>query len=201
MTIAAAAPRDYLVRPWAGTWVRDLALIGGAVALTALLAQVSIPVPGSPVPVTGQTLAVVLVGATMGLRRGVAAMGAYVLLGGLGLPIYSDGAGGVAVVVGPTGGYLLGFILAAAVMGHLAERGWDRTPLRTLALGLTGQVLVFAVGVPWLALVAGFAPAEAIAAGFTPFIVGGLVKGAIAGMLIPAAWRVVRRGQRPAEQG
>lgn len=192
MTAAAVAPRDYLLRPWSGTWVRDVALIGGAVLLTALLAQVSIPVPGSPVPITGQTLAVMLVGTTMGLRRGAAAMGAYVLLGALGVPIYADGEAGLAVVVGPTGGYLVGFVLAAAVMGRLAERGWDRTPLRMLALGLLGQALIFGVGVPWLALVAGMGPAEAIAAGFTPFIVGGLVKAALAGALLPAAWRVVR---------
>lgn len=192
MTAAAVAPRDYLLRPWSGTWVRDVALIGGALLLTALLAQVSIPVPGSPVPITGQTLAVMLVGATMGLRRGAAAMGAYVLIGALGVPIYADGDAGLAVVVGPTGGYLVGFVLAAAIMGRLAERGWDRTPARMLALGLLGQALIFGVGVPWLALVAGLGPAEAIAAGFTPFIVGGLVKAALAGALLPAAWRVVR---------
>ena len=196
MSIAAAAPRDYLLRPWAGTWVRDVALVGAAVLLTALLAQVAIPVPGSPVPVTGQTLAVMLVGATMGMRRGVAAMGTYVLLGGLGVPVYSDGAGGISVVAGPTGGYLIGFVVAAAVMGGLAERGWDRTPLRTLTLGLVGQALIFAVGVPWLALVAGLGPAEAVAAGLTPFIAGGMIKAAIAGVLLPSAWRLVRREPR-----
>lgn len=196
MSIAATAPRDYLLRPWSGTVARDVALVGGAVLLTALLAQVTIPVPGSPVPVTGQTLAVILVGATMGMRRGVTAMGVYVLLGGLGVPLYSDGAGGLSVVVGPTGGYLIGFVLAAAVMGRLAERGWDRTPLRTLALGVIGQALIFAVGVPWLALVAGLGPAEAVAAGLTPFIVGGLIKGAVAGLLLPSAWRLVRREPR-----
>ncbi|SEE80316.1 biotin transporter BioY [Ruania alba] len=193
MSIAAAAPRDYLLRPWTGTWARDAALVSGAVVLTALLAQVSLPVPGSPVPVTGQTLAVLLVGTTMGLRRGVVAMGAYLLLGAVGMPVFADGGSGAVALIGPTGGYLAGFLLAAAVMGRLAERGWDRSPLRMLGLGLLGQATVFAVGVPWLALSAGLGPAEAIAAGFTPFIVGGLIKGALAGMLLPSAWRLVRR--------
>ncbi|UFU06661.1 biotin transporter BioY [Ruania halotolerans] len=193
MSIAAATPRDYLLRPWAGSRVRDAALVSGAVLLTALLAQVSIPVPGSPVPVTGQTLAVLLVGATMGLHRGVAAMGVYLLLGAVGLPVFADGSAGAAALIGPTGGYLAGFLLAAAAMGRLAERGWDRTPLRMLALGVLGQAIVFAVGVPWLAVSVGLGPADAIAAGFTPFIVGGLIKSAVAGMLLPGAWRLVRR--------
>lgn len=192
MTALPVPAHDYLLRPWSGTWVRDALLVIGAVVLTAVLAQVSIPVPGSPVPVTGQTLAVMLVGTTMGMRRGTAAMGLYLLVGLVGLPVYSDGTAGLQVLLGATGGYLVGFVLAAAVMGWAAERGWDRTPLRTLLLGLVGQGLIFGVGVPWLAFAAGLDLAGAVAAGFTPFLVGGVVKGLVAAAVLPAAWRLVR---------
>lgn len=196
MTAIAAPRTDYLLRPWSGTWVRDAALITGAVVLTALLAQVSIPVPGSPVPVTGQTLAVVLVGTTMGMRRGTMAMAAYLLVGVVGAPVFSGATSGTAVLLGASGGYLMGFLLAAALMGWAAQRGWDRTPLRMLALGLIGQIAIFGIGVPWLAIVAGYGPAEAIAAGFTPFLVGGVIKGLIAAAVLPLAWRAVHGRRR-----
>ncbi|WP_277051437.1 biotin transporter BioY [Ruania albidiflava] len=196
MTALPVPAHDYLLRPWSGTWVRDALLVSGAVVLTAVLAQVSIPVPGSPVPVTGQTLAVMLVGTTMGMRRGTAAMGLYLLVGLVGLPVYSDGTAGLQVLLGATGGYLVGFVLAAAVMGWAAERGWDRTPLRTLLLGLVGQGLIFGVGVPWLAFAAGLDFAGAMSAGVTPFLVGGVIKGLVAAALLPAAWRLVRGKQR-----
>lgn len=196
MTALPVSARDYLLRPWSGTWVREVALVGGAVVLTALLAQVSVPVPGSPVPVTGQTLAVMLVGTTMGLRRGTASMALYLLVGAIGLPVFSDGTSGPQVVLGATGGYLVGFVLAAALMGWAAERGWDRTPARTLLLGLAGQALIFSIGVPWLAVAAGLDAAGAIAAGFTPFLLGGAIKGLLASALLPAAWRLVRRDAR-----
>lgn len=196
MTALTVPAHDYLLRPWSGTWVRDALLVSGAVALTAVLAQVSIPVPGSPVPVTGQTLAVMLVGTTMGLRRGTAAMGLYLLVGTAGLPVFSDGTSGAQVLLGATGGYLLGFVLAAAAMGWAAERGWDRTPGRTLLLGLGGQALIFGVGVPWLAFAAGMDAAGAVAAGFTPFLLGGVIKGLVAAAVLPAAWRLVRGRRR-----
>lgn len=196
MTAVAAPRTDYLLRPWTGTRLRDALLVSGAVVLTAVLAQVSIPVPGSPVPVTGQTLAVLLVGTTMGLRRGTIAMGAYLLIGAIGMPVFSDATAGVEIIFGATGGYLLGFILAAALMGWAAERGWARTPMRTLALGLAGQAAIFGIGVPWLALAAGYDPAQAIAAGVVPFLVGGLLKGLIAAAVLPSAWRLVRGRHR-----
>lgn len=196
MTVMTMPSHDYLLRPWSGTWVRDALLVSGAVAVTAALAQVSIPVPGSPVPVTGQTLAVLLVGTTMGVRRGTAAMGLYLLVGAAGLPVFSDGTAGPQVLLGATGGYLLGFVLAAAVMGWAAERGWDRRPGRTLLLGLAGQGIIFGVGVPWLALAAGLDAPGAVAAGFTPFLLGGVIKGLVAAAALPVAWRLVRRARR-----
>jgi biotin transport system substrate-specific component len=177
----------------AGSKVRDLLMITGAALFTALLAQVAIPVPGSPVPITGQTLAVVLTAAALGPVRGVSAMALYVLLGAVGLPFYSDASGGYEVVLGATGGYLIGFLPAALLIGLAARAGMDRKPWKALPLFVAGQLVVFAVGVPWLAVVAGFSASQAIAAGFTPFIVGGLVKAAIAGLLLPGAWAIARR--------
>ncbi|CAA9319996.1 MAG: Substrate-specific component BioY of biotin ECF transporter [uncultured Frankineae bacterium] len=178
-----------------GARVRDAVLVTGAALLTAVLAQVSVPVAGSPVPITGQTLAVVLTAAALGPARGVAGQALYVLLGAVGLPFYSDASSGFDVVVGATGGYLLGFLPAALLIGLAARQGHDRRVTRALPLFLAGQLVIFAVGVPWLAVAAGLSPAQALDAGFYPFIVGGVVKAAIAGLLLPAAWRLVGTGR------
>jgi biotin transport system substrate-specific component len=188
--VAAPSPRvlaDVVPRVRA----RDLALVLGAALLTALCAQVSIPVPGSPVPITGQTFAVLLCGAALGANRGAAAMGLYLLLGVVGLPVYADADSGVHVVWGATGGYLVGFVIAGYVVGRLAEARLDRTPLKALPLFTVGSLIVFGIGVPWLAISADLTPAQAIAAGFTPFILGGIVKAVLAAALLPAAWRLV----------
>lgn len=197
-SVVPAAPRAghrFLFQPLTGTVVRDVLLVGGGALLTALCAQVAIPVPGTPVPITGQTFAVLLVGTSLGLRRGVASMLLYLLAGLAGLPAFSDAGHGVSALFGATGGYLVAFPLAAALMGWAAERGFDRTVLRALPVFLLGQVVIFGIGVPWLAVVAHLGPSQAIAAGFTPFIVGGLVKGALASALLPAAWKLT--GRRP----
>ena len=178
-----------------GARVRDAVLVTGAALLTAVLAQVSVPVAGSPVPITGQTLAVVLTAAALGPARGVAGQALYVLLGAVGLPFYSDASSGFDVVVGATGGYLLGFLPAALLIGLAARQGHDRRVTRALPLFLAGQLVIFAVGVPWLAVAAGLSPAQALDAGFYPFLVGGVVKAAIAGLLLPAAWRLVGTGR------
>jgi biotin transport system substrate-specific component len=174
-----------------GARVRDAVLVTGAALLTALLAQVVVPVAGSPVPITGQTLAVVLTAAALGPYRGVAGQALYLALGAVGLPFYSEASGGVEVLVGATGGYLLGFLPAAFLIGLAARQGQDRRVTRALPLFLAGQLVIFAVGVPWLAVAAGFGPAEALDKGFYPFLFGGVVKAAIAGLLLPAAWRLV----------
>lgn len=177
-----------------GARVRDAALVAGGAGLTALLAQVSIPVPPSPVPVTGQTLAVVLVGASLGPRRGAAAMILYVLLG-LVLPVYADGGSGPDVLWGASGGYLVGFVLAAAAVGWCAQHGTERRVPLAVATFILGQLIVFGIGVPWLKVAADMTWARAIHDGFTIFIVGGLMKAALAGSLVPAAWRLVRRAE------
>jgi len=176
-----------------GARVRDAALVTGAALFTALLAQVSIPVAGSPVPITGQTLAVVLTAAALGPYRGLAGQGLYLLLGAIGLPFYSDAASGFDVVFGATGGYIIGFLPAAYLIGLAARQGQDRRITRALPLFALGQLVIFAVGVPWLAVAADMSAAQAIDAGFTPFIVGGIVKAALAGVLLPGAWLAVRK--------
>jgi biotin transport system substrate-specific component len=172
---------------------RNVALVAMGVLLTALLAQVSVPVPGSPVPVTGQTLAVVLTAASLGPVRGVAVQVVYILAALVGLPFYSEASGGWDVVAGATGGYVFGFIPAAFLIGLAARHGADRRFRTSVPLFVAGQAVVFAVGVPWLALATGMSAAQALDAGFYPFILGGLVKAAVAAAVLGGAWRMARR--------
>jgi len=192
---AAALPlpgrRPVLADLLPGARTRDVALVGGAALLTALLAQVAIPVAGSPVPITGQTLAVVVTAAALGPARGVAGQALYLLLGMIGLPFYSEATGGVEVVVGATGGYLLGFLPAAYLIGLAARHGQDRRFTRALPLFAAGQLVIFAVGVPWLAVAADLSAAQALEAGFYPFLVGGAVKAVIAAGVLSGLWRRV----------
>ena len=194
MTAAAlplAGGRPVLADVLPGARTRDVALVGGAALLTALLAQVAIPVAGSPVPITGQTLAVVVTAAALGPARGVAGQALYLLLGMIGLPFYSEATGGVDVVVGATGGYLLGFLPAAYLIGLAARHGQDRRFTRALPLFAAGQLVIFAVGVPWLAVAADLSAAQALEAGFYPFLVGGAVKAVIAAGVLSGLWRRV----------
>lgn len=199
MTATAANPA--LDRPLVlgdvlpGTRARDVALVLGGALLTVLGAQISIHVPPSPVPITGQTLAVVVAGAALGANRGAMSQLLYVVLG-LFLPVYADGAQGLDVVWGATGGYLVGFVVAAYVVGALAERGADRRPLVAFAAFCLGQLCIFGIGVPWLKVSTDMAWSTAIHDGFAIFIVGGLIKAVVAGAVTPAAWRLVRRVER-----
>jgi biotin transport system substrate-specific component len=174
---------------------RDAGLVALGVLVTALLAQVSVPVPGSPVPITGQTLAVVLTAAALGPLRGTAVQVLYILTALVGLPFYADASGGYQVVFGATGGYVVGFIPAAYLIGLAAKHGADRHLLKSVPLFVAGQAVIFAVGVPWLAVSTGMSAAQALEAGFYPFIVGGLVKAAIAAVVLGGAWRLVRRDE------
>jgi biotin transport system substrate-specific component len=169
--------------------VRDTVLVVAGAALTALAAQVSFTAPWTSVPYTLQTGAVLLVGTALGLRRGAASMALYVLAGVVGLPVYADGAHGLARLLGVTGGYLLGFILAAALVGWLAQRRWDRTPVGTAALMVAGTLLIYAVGVPVLALVGGMPPVTAVDRGALVFIPWDALKAVAAAGLLPLAWR------------
>jgi biotin transport system substrate-specific component len=172
---------------------RSAVLVGLGVLFTALLAQVSVPVPGSPVPITGQTLAVVLTAAALGPARGVAVQALYMACALVGLPFYSEASGGFDVVFGATGGYVVGFLPAAYLIGLAARRGADRNPVKAVPLFVAGQAVIFAVGVPWLALSTGMSAAQALDAGFYPFILGGLVKAALAAAVLGGAWQVARR--------
>ncbi|WAZ21724.1 biotin transporter BioY [Streptomyces cinnabarinus] len=169
--------------------VRDLALVVGGAALTGLAAQLSVPVPGSPVPVTGQTFAALLVGTTLGASRGVAALALYALAGLAGVPWFANGSHGLSVSFG----YILGMLLASAAVGALARRGADRSMLRTAGTMLLGEAIIYAIGVPYLALAAGMSASAAIAAGLTPFLVGDAVKAALAMGLLPTAWKLLKK--------
>lgn len=174
-----------------GARIRDLLLVLAGAGLTALCAQVSIHVPGSPVPVTAQTLGVVLAGAALGSWRGLASQALYLLLG-LALPIYAGGTSGAGVLWGASGGYIVGFILAAGLVGWAAEHGADRLWKLAAVVFALGQLTIFGIGVPWLKVSAGLSWTAAIHEGFTIFIVGGVVKAVMAGVLMPTAWSVDR---------
>jgi biotin transport system substrate-specific component len=177
------------------TRARDIALVVAGALLIYLTALIVIPVPGSPVPITGQTFGVLLVGGALGLRRGLIAVALYVLLGVVGLPFFAEGKGGVTVIWGATGGYLIGFVVAAAVVGRLAELGWDRRIVGALGAMLVGSLIIYGIGLPWLMVVTGETVAWTIANGLTPFLMGDALKLVLAAVLFPAAWWVV--GRRP----
>ncbi|MGW7543918.1 biotin transporter BioY [Streptomyces sp. NPDC054770] len=167
--------------------VRDAALVAGGAALTGLAAQIAVPVPGSPVPVTGQTFAALLVGTALGARRGLLSLALYALAGLAGVPWFASGTSGVSVSFG----YILGMMLASAVVGALARRGADRGVLRMAGTMLLGEAIIYAVGVPYLAYAADMSASAAIAAGLTPFLIGDAVKAALAMGAVPAAWKLV----------
>jgi len=175
----------------AATLPRDLVLVLAASLLTGLSAQAEIRLPVTPVPVTLQPLAVFLIGATLGSRRGALAMLAYLVEGAAGLPFFAGGAAGFAHLAGPTGGYLLGFVPAAFATGWFAERGWDRGVLRTLVAMAAGSVLLFACGLAQLATFVG--RDRVLEAGLYPFVIGDLIKMAVAAGLLPAAWKILER--------
>jgi biotin transport system substrate-specific component len=193
---ATALPRrTVLADALPGTLARDIALVVTGALFTALMAQVSIRMPGELVPITGQTLAVGLVGATLGARRGASALGLYAVLG-LFLPVYSEGNSGFDVIWGATGGYIIGFVLAAYVIGYLAERGADRKVLTAFVAFVAAQLIVFGIGVPWLKVSADLTWGDAIHSGFTIFILGGLIKAAVGAAVLPSAWRLVRKTEK-----
>jgi biotin transport system substrate-specific component len=175
--------------------VRDVTLVVAGALLIYLTARVSIPVPGSPVPITGQTFGVLLVGGALGFRRGLIAVALYVLLGVVGLPFFAEGKGGLSVVWGATGGYLIGFAVAGALVGRLAELGWDRRIGGALGAMLLGNVVIYVIGLPWLKVVTGMSAQDTVANGLTPFLVGDALKLVLAAVLFPAAWWIV--GRRP----
>jgi biotin transport system substrate-specific component len=167
----------------------DLGLIIAGSLLVALSAQLAFYLPFSPVPVTGQTFAVLLVGLVLGSKRGAASMMTYLLQGAMGLPVFAQGAFGLATFAGPTAGYLVGFVAAAFAVGFLAERGWDRSPWLTAAAMLLGNGVIYLFGLPWLGYLVGFD--NMLTFGFWPFLVGDTFKLVLAMISLPTAWKFV----------
>jgi biotin transport system substrate-specific component len=194
---AAATLADLLPGQAMTRAIRDLLLVAGGALLTALAAQVAFRVPWTDVPYTFQTGAVLLAGTALGSWRGGASMLVYVLAGAVGLPAFAGGRSsleGSAGGITPTLGYLVGFVMAALVVGWLAERRWDRSPLRAAGLMLLGSVVIYAVGVPVLAVVLGLPLLTAVWEGAVVFVPWDLAKVALAAGLLPLAWRVAGDG-------
>lgn len=199
--LAAARRRvlaDLIARPSsrARAFAMDAALVLAGVALVALLAKVSFFI--GPIPITGQTLGVIVVGAALGARRGAASLTSYMLLGLAGLPIFAGPVAGPAYVLSPSFGFILGFIPAAFVAGWFAERAWDRKPWLAFVGFIAASIIPFLIGVPYMALILATVTGVAVTlggvldAGVWPFIVPGLIKAGFASLLVPAAWGLVR---------
>lgn len=201
-SIAAPSHRrvlaDLIARPRARAQAiaSDVALVLAGAALVALLAKVSFFI--GPIPITGQTLGVIIVGAALGSRRGAASLTTYLLVGLAGLPVFAGPVAGPAYVLSPSFGFLVGFIPAAFVAGWFAERAWDRKPWLAFAGFVAASIIPFLIGVPYLALILAtvlgvdITLASVLDAGVWPFIVPGLIKAAFAALLVPAAWALVR---------
>lgn len=166
-------------------------LVVGAAALVGVLAQISLPLGFTPVPLTGQTLGVLLIGSALGMYRGVIAMALYLAAGLLGVPWFSAHTGGWHVASTPNFGYLVGFIVAAGLCGLLASRGADRTVLRSIPEMVLGNVVIYAFGVTWLAHNIHVGLGTAIHLGMTPFLWGDAIKIIIASLVLPATWKLV----------
>jgi len=171
----------------------DTLLVLAGTGLVAGAAQISIKLPFTPVPITGQTFAVVLVGASLGAIRGTASLMLYLWLGVAGAPIYAHHAHGWSVITSATGGYIVGFVLASAVTGYLAERRWDRQISSAIAAMLTGNVIIYLVGLPWLAVVLNTNLEKTLEYGLYPFVPGDVFKLYLAAALLPGAWKLVER--------
>lgn len=180
------------VFPRATTYSKALLVTFGALFIGGL-AQIALPIPGSPVPVTGQTLGVLLVGAGYGSTLGLSTLVTYLLIGIAGAPIFAKGGSGLGHLTGPTGGYLIGMLVASLLVGALAGRKWDQKVRSALPAMLLGDAVIFSFGLFWLHEYTSKSWAWTISAGFTPFIIGEVLKIAIAGTSLPLVWRFVQR--------
>ena len=175
------------------TAVTQISLILSGTVFLAAMAQISFPIPGSPVPFTGQTLGVLLLGTAYGASLGFSTMAFYLLMGILGAPIFASGSHGLERVVGATGGYLVGMLLSTLVIGALAGRKWDQKIKTVIPTMLIGNVIVFSVGLFWLHQYTGESWSWTFEKGLTPFILGELLKIAIASTTLPVVWRLVSK--------
>jgi biotin transport system substrate-specific component len=193
MSTVALSSRRVLADRLPTTALATVLLTVSAAAFIGLLAQFAIHLSFSPVPITGQTLGVLLTGSALGFRRASAAIALYIVAGLAGVPWFTGHTSGY---VGPLFGYLVGFLAASSLLGYLASRGNDHNVARaTLSMAL-GEVVIFAFGVTWLAFALHVSFTKAIGLGFTPFIAGELIKAAVAGLALPATWRLVDRADR-----
>ncbi len=179
-----------------GALVRDASLVVGAACLVGLLAQLSIHLSFTPVPITGQTFGVLLSGTVLGCRRGAAAMTLYGVAGVAGVPWFADHAHGY---VGASFGYIIGFVLCAGLCGYLAQRGADRSVLKSVPAMVVGEIVIYLCGVAWLAVSLDVGISKALSLGFVPFVAGDAIKAALVALVLPGAWKLVgsQRGGRP----
>lgn len=189
LTLAAGRP-TLIDRVLSRGLVTDLVLIAAGAAFTSIAAQIAVPL--WPVPMTMQTFAVLLVGTTLGAVRGALSMALYLVLGVAGLPVFSDAESGSLFALA-SGGYIVGFILAAFLVGWLAQRQWDRKVLGTAVSFLAGTVAIYAIGLPWLAGVTGGTLPQILEWGLYPFLIGDALKVLLAAALFPLSWRAVRK--------
>ena len=171
--------------------VMSIILVVAAAALTALAAQWRIQLPFTPVPITGQTFAVLLTGAALGWKLGAAGQLLYLVVGALGAPVFTDSSGGIEVIRGATGGYLIGFVFAAGLVGWMAEHRQDRTFATMFTAFILGSFVIYVFGVAGLMIATGWSLTEAVARGVVLFLLGDLIKAAAAGVLLPGAWRLL----------
>ena len=189
----ARAPGRVLADLLPGSLVRDVLLIAAAAALTGLAAQILIKLPFTPVPITLQTFTVLLSGAALGPKRGTAAMLLYLVVGVAGFGWFAEGRSGIAF---PSFGYIVGFVVAAGVVGALARRGADRSVVGTIGLMVVGNLVIYAIGLPWLMVALGVDLSKGLQFGVTPFLIGDGLKILLAAGLLPGTWRLVGAGSR-----
>ena len=192
---AEAATLRVAVLPRTGI-LGDVLLVCAGTVLVSLAAQVSVPLGFTPVPISGQTFAVLLVGASLGSIRGAASLALYLMIGLAGAPVYSEQKGGWEIFSGATGGYLVGFMVAAAVVGLLAERGWDKRVATSVSAMLTGSVIIYVFGLVWLHRYLEASWEATLTAGLYPFVPGDILKLYLAALALPAAWKLVERVKR-----
>lgn len=190
---STAFPQTEGARHWWVSLLRDALLVIGGAAFVAICSQISVPLPFTPVPITAQTLGVLLTGALMGSRRGGLALLLYWGEGVAGLPVFQGGHSGLAYALGPTGGYLVGFVVAAFVVGWLAERDWDRSPLRLGLALLVGTLVIYGLGAWWLTIVLSISFERALALGVLPFLMGDALKAALVATTLPSGRLLLAR--------